>query len=345
MTMSIYQPVQRSYQRKVSNVKHESYCSSHKQNIWYPLKADVREYLKTVEVSCMNRLFQGVGFRNDNGGLEFYSEDYKEKHCSTVGEYITMLRKEQQALEEEYKNVEFEIARGNICIEDWQSQYEDLQSQLQSNNDSMQHLIMQGKTGQIAEADKLRMRQQLKTEKKRLVSQMESLKAEIDGYHNSKNRLSMLKCILPELQDKISNKEKELEVASTFTIEQPGLLTFPWVKGIVAKQVNLFADMFDYMAYVFLSSNPDAEKLPTLCDNIVMNDPRNFTTMLLNSVSYDRIYCFFPHTLLGITMEKTVLQKINSGRAMSLSDYYGDYTTLYEYAKTFDDFVPISSKL
>ncbi len=67
--------------------------------------------------------------------------------------------------------------------------------------------------------------------------------------------------------------------------------------------------------------------------------------MLLNSVGYDRIYCFFPHTLSGVVIEKTILTSIDARRVVSLSDYYGDYTTLYEYAKTFDEFVPLTGKI
>lgn len=339
------QTTQRTFQPKASNVKREGYCSPHKLNIYYPPKPDVRAYIKTVEVSCMNRLFQGIGFRNNKGGLEFFSEEYREKHCATASEYLDLLRKEKQQLEEEYENVQLEISRGNGSIDDWQEKYEELERQLQDVKDSMQHFIIQCKTGQIAESEKLRIRKQLGIEDRNIQRQLDCVKAEIDGYERNKERLSMLSCILPELQIKIDNKEKELAIAKTYTIEQPGLLTFPWVKGIVAKQVNLFADMFDYIAYVFLANNPDAEKLPTLCDNIVLNDPRNFTDMLLNSVGYDRIYCFFPHTLSGEVIEKTILTSIDARRVVSLSDYYGDYTTLYEYAKTFDEFVPLTDKI
>ena len=340
----MYQPTQRTFERKVSNVKREGYCSPQKLNIYYPPKPDVRAFIKSVEVTCMNRLFQGVGFRNNNGGLEFFSEEYKEKHCNTVSKTLDILREEQKKLEEEYENVQFEISRGNGSIDDWQRQYDELESQLQEVADSMQHLILQGRTGQIAENEKIRIRQQLKNEEKRIKAQIKSVKTEIDGFNNKKTRLAQLKCILPELQAKIADKEAELPIISTFTIKQPGLLTFPWVKGIVAKQVNLCADMFDYIAYVFLASNLDAEKLPTLCDNIILNDPRNFTDMMLNSVGYDRIYCFFPHTLSGDTMEKTLLQRIDARRVISLRDYYKDYPTLYEFAKTFEDFVPVTSK-
>lgn len=342
--MNMYQPTQRTFEQKVSNIKREAYYSPQKLNIYYPPKPDVRAFIKSVEVTCMNRLYQGVGFRNNNGGLEFFSEEYKEKHCDTVSKTLDVLREEQKILEEEYENIQFEIARGNGSINEWQSHYDELESQLQEASISMQHLILQGRSGQIAENEKIRIRQQLKNEEKRVKAQMKSVKTEIDNFHNNKTRLAQLKCILPELQAKIADKEAELPIVSTFTIKQPGLLTFPWVQGIVAKQVNLFADMFDYIAYVFLANNSAAEKLPTVCDNIILNDPRNFTDMMLNSVGYDRIYCFFPHTLSGDTMEKTFLERIDTRRVISLRDYYKDYPTLYEFAKTFNDFVPVTSK-
>lgn len=342
--MNMYKPTQRTFEQKVSNIKREAYYSPQKLNIYYPPQPDVRAFIKSVEVTCMNRLYQGVGFRNNNGGLEFFSEEYKEKHCDTVSKTLDVLREEQKILEEEYENIQFEIARGNGSINEWQSHYDELESQLQEASISMQHLILQGRSGQIAENEKIRIRQQLKNEEKLVKAQMKSVKTEIDNFHNNKTRLAQLKCILPELQAKIADKEAELSIVSTFTIKQPGLLTFPWVQGIVAKQVNLFADMFDYIAYVFLANNSAAEKLPTVCDNIILNDARNFTDMMLNSVGYDRIYCFFPHTLSGDTMEKTFLERIDTRRVISLRDYYKDYPTLYEFAKTFKDFVPVTSK-
>lgn len=343
--MIMCQPLQRSTQCRASNVKAEGYYNPHKLKIYYPPKVDPRVYIKHVEVSCMNRLFKGIGIRNNNGGLEFFCEEYMNKHHASASEYIDMLRKQKKAYEEEFETLGIELTRGNANIESWLNERSELEVQLQDISDSMQHLIMQGRTGQIAEEEKIRIRQQLKTENKKTTARMNHVKAEIDGFYKNQERHFLLSCILPELEEKIAVKEKELEIASTFTIEQPGLLTFPWIKGIVAKQVNLFADMFDYLAYVFLSTNPDAEKLPTLCDNIVLNDPRNFTDMLLSSVGYDHIYCFFPHTLLGKTIEKTILERFNSDRVMSLGDYYEGYATLYEYARTFEEFVPITSKI
>lgn len=342
--MAMLQTIQRTFQRKSSNVKHETYCNSSRLNIYYPIKPDARAVLKNVQVSCMNRIFSGVGFRNDNGGLEFISDDFKEKHSVSTEEFINDLRNKQSVLEEEFEFLQQEISRGNDAIDKWQSDYEDLQSQLQDVQDSMQHLIMQGKSGLLSEEEKSRIRQQLKTENKRISGQMEALKKEIDGYYNNKTRFSFLSVALPELELKIKDKEKALAIANTFTIEQPGLLTFPWVKGIVAKSVCLFADMFDYLAYVYLSNNPDAKQLPCLCDNIVMNDPRNFMAMMLNSDSYDHVYCFFPHTYLGETIEQTILRR-NDSRVVIMSDYYEGYTTLYEYAMTFEDFIPITSKV
>lgn len=340
--MNMYQPTQRTFERKVSNVKREGYYSPRKLNIYYPPKPDVRTVIKSVDITCMNRLYQGVGFRNNNGGLEFFSEEYKNQYNDTVSKTLDVLRKEQKNLEEEYENVQFEIARVKGSVDEWQRQYDELESQLQDVAVSMQHLILQGRTGQIAENEKNRIRQQLKNEEKQIKTQIKSVKTEIDGFNNNKTRLAQLKCILPELQAKIAEKEAELPIVSTFTIKQPGLLTFPWVKGIIAKQVNLFADMFDYIAYVFLASNLKDDNLPTLCDNIILNDPRNFTDMMFNSVGYDRIYCFFPHTLSGDTMEKTLLQRIDSQRVISMRDYYKDYPTLYEFVKTFKDFVPVT---
>ena len=342
--MNNYLSLHRPFQRKGSHVKREGYCSPQNLSIYYPPKPDVRSFIKSVEVTYMNRLFHGIGIRNNNGGLEFFSEEYKEIHCGSVSKSLDVLREEQNTLEEEYENVQLGITRGNGSIDDWQIHHDELVSQLQEIAASMQHLILQGRTGQIGEYEKNRIRQQLNSEARRIKSQMKSVKTEIDGYYNIKTRLAQLKCILPELRSKIADKEAELPVVSTFTINQPGLLTFPWMKGIVAKQVSLFADMFDYIAYVFLASHPDAEKLPTLCDCIILNDPRNFTDMMLSSVGYDRIYCFFPHTLSGDTMEKTLLHRVDSRCVVSLRDYFKDYPTLYEFAKTYEDFVPVTVK-
>ena len=338
------QPIQLPYHHKIGNIKYEG-CCPHKTVNYLPLNPNPQSLLKTVEVSCMNRLFRGIGFRNNNGGLEFYSDEYREKHRSSMGENLEMLRKERQSLYEEYKKILSEIKRDKDYISDWNNEYEELVVQQQDVADSMQHLVLQSKSGQFADSEKTRIRQHLNKEENRIKKRMEFLTKAISDYYDNKSRSLLLSAILPELQEKINNMKRESAIANTFTIKQTGLVTFPLIKGIVAKKVNLFYDMFDYLAYIFLLGKYEVEDLPTQCDNIVLNDSHNYIDMLLSCMSYDRIYSYFPHTVLGKIMDKTVHDFIKKGRVKSMSNYYKGYPTLYEYAKTFDEFTPITSKI
>ncbi len=339
MNMNMWQPLQCDL-RKVDNVKSESYSGNSRFSVRIPARQDIRSSMKKVEITSMNRIYSGIGIRNDNGGLEFISDEYRQRHASSAEDILSDLRSKLSAMEAEMETVESETARGSRMIDGWQNEYADLQSQLQDVQDSMHHLILQGKKGQLSEEEKTRIRSQLKMENRRIRKKMTSLKVEIDGFRSNTSRLSYLTVALAELNVKIADREKALAIANTFTIDQPGILTFPRIKGFVAKSVCLFSDLFDYLAYVYMSNNPDARELPYFCDNIVMNDPRNFMTMMLNSDGYDHIYCFFPHTYMGKTMERTILER-NDPRVVTMSDYYDGYTTLYEYAKTFDDFIPV----
>lgn len=338
------EPIHHPYHQKSGNVKQDGYCPC-KLNSCYPLNPIPESLLKTVEVTCMNRLYSGIGFRNNNGGYEFFSDEFKESHCSSLVKSLDKIRKERESLEEEYKKIQYEIERDKDSLSCWNNEYDELVVQQHKVSESFQHFVRQCKTSHLSDKEKTRIRQQLKGEDSRITRRMKFLKKAISTYHSNKSRSLLLSAILPELQEKIKNKECELTIVNTFTIQQPGLVTFPWIKGIVSKQVNLFYDLFDYLAYVFLSSNDEAVVLPTHCDNIVLNDPHNYIDMLLSCIGYDRIYSYFPHTMLGKIMDKTVHDFINDVRVKSMSNYYKDYPTLYEYAKSFDEFIPITSKI
>lgn len=338
------QPIQSPCHPKAGNVKFECFCFQ-KLDSRLPINTIPQSLLKAVEVTCLNRLYSGIGFRNNNGGLEFYSEEFKASRCSTLGKRLEKIRKERQSLKEEYKKLQYEIQRDKDSLCCWNKEYDELVVQQHDVAESFQRFAKQCKRGKLSDAEKLRIRQQLKCEDSRISDRLKILKKAISTYHDNKSRFLLLSAILPELHEKIKDKERELSIANTFTIHQTGLVILPWIKGLVAKSVNLFYDMFDYLAYSFLSNSDDAEALPTQCDNIVLNDPRNFIDMLLSCVSYDRIYVYFPHTMLGKILDKTVYDFTHKGCVKSMSGYYKDYPTLYEYAKSFDDFVPITSKI
>lgn len=342
--MMKYQYIQHPTCPRAGNVKREILCSSPKLNVFYPKQSDVHSMFRDVQVSFMNRLYQGIGLRNNNGGLEFISDEYKEIRCSSVRDYLKTLRDELQSMEDEYKVVEYENLRDKGSIENWKKKIEVLQQQLEDCGVSLNLFLTQCKSGQYEKKEKMRIRQHLSSEKRRIKREIDLLQKALDGYDRNKSRLLLLRYILPELREKILNKEKELDIVNIFTVQQAGLLTFPWKKGYVSNQVNLFLDIFDYLSYVFLVKHYGIKDFPVFCDSIVLNDPRNFVNMTLDSEVYDRIYCYFPHTLIGKMMEKTLSEKISSRRVISMASYYENHVTLYEYAKTFKDFAPIKNK-
>ena len=75
------------------------------------------------------------------------------------------------------------------------------------------------------------------------------------------------------------------------------------------------------------------QEYPTDCDCIVMNDTRNFVSMMIDADDYDHAYCFFPHSFIGQVMEQTLQSRSSSHYTMK-SYLYEGYLNLHEFAKS-----------
>ena len=307
-----------------------------------PAKRNLRDLIKKTNITSMNRVFSGVAFQNDNGGLEFFSEQFKEQRMSGTLSYLSELREQKVFTEHEIIALQKVIERQEEEHDEWQAIYVRLQEELNQVHVSSENLVNQGKQGLISSNDSVRMRMQLRKDRNRVTKQLEEVKDKLDGHYKNQYRLSFLNTVLDEVCEKIVFKEQELSAAHTFTVGEPGLITVPFIAEMKNKKCCLFMDMYDFLAYDFASNYEYARDLPRLCDNIILNDPRNFMTMYMNIDTYDHIYCFFPNNLSGVLLASAIKGR-KDGCVQNLSDYYKGYVSMYEYVLTCEEFEPITT--
>ena len=113
------------------------------------------------------------------------------------------------------------------------------------------------------------------------------------------------------------------------TVGQLGVVSLPIKPNKKTETCCLFADMFDYLAYLTLLQDDRGATLPCHCDCYVMNDVRNYIPMMLDVVNYERVHCFFPNNDWGQVMTATFIMK--NSRSGSESRRYLDYEYLYDY--------------
>ena len=122
------------------------------------------------------------------------------------------------------------------------------------------------------------------------------------------------------------------KVKGPVTIDQPCQTLYPLKQNIRSRMCCLFMDWLDYLSYLTLSERDRVGEYPTDCDCIVMNDTRNFVSMMIDADDYDHVYCFFPHSYIGQVMEQTLQSR--SGNHYTMKSYlYEGYLNLHEYAK------------
>ena len=115
------------------------------------------------------------------------------------------------------------------------------------------------------------------------------------------------------------------------TVGRVGVVSLPVELNRKTKTCCLFADMFDYLAYLTLLQDDRGATFPCRCDYYVMNDVRNYIPMMLDVVNYERVHCFFPNNDCGQVMTATFTMK--NSRSRSESRRYLDYEYLYDFLK------------
>lgn len=213
----------------------------------------IPDSMNTIQLYIYNRAVKGVGFRNNNGGIEFYSPQFND------------------LLSEKYKkDAEFRAAR---------------------------------------EQDYLR---------KNLKNFRLPHRKEVEKRLSSGSLSSIDTDTIPSL--------------ATVTLKAPGVLYFQKRKGTPTKQCCLFADFLDYLSYLTIMRTAP-HPLMVDCDFIVMNNVRNFPTVVVDSENYERVFCVFPNTTVGNTMFQTLKTRRKSS-VVDLSSIYAGNQSINEYART-----------
>ena len=316
---------------KSSNIKAEISIDDHVRHrlVRHGLSLQaIPEGMKSVEVSCLNKVYHGVGLRNDNGGLEYFSEDFSRKAVGSVRHAVESFLRELVSLKHRLSKVEDEISRVGGTIETDTLRFVDVEKQLDGISDRLEALREGYRSGKVNDRQYHRTIYNIRREGKQAAGSVRALTARIDSYHQCLRERPVLLLRIEALRGKICEFSAMLKVLPTVSIERSGLLFFPRYEGVRSRQVCLFGNFLDYLAYRTLVSSDGSDPHGlVLCDAIVMNSPVNFVDMLLDSDLYEGITCFFPATVSGLTMEATVLSR--NPRAESRRDLYEEVGSLY----------------
>ena len=321
------------FYRSHATVKSETAANS---SFSFPKLKNLPLSAKFVQVSCMNRLYTGFGFRNDYGGMEFYSEDSKQRLAETTEEKIEQLRSRLLDLRKKLLVAQTTYHDGTEHIDEWTADLQAKEAELLRLNSDLQNLIEQGKAGLIEEAEREHQRYILRKDITATKSQIVQIKHKIDSFKKSYYRMSQLESLVTELEIDMADKEKQKATLSTFTVEKNGILTFQLVNNRRQKAVCVFANILDYLSYVVMVYETGYAEFPRNCDCIVMNAPTNFMKMLVSVDTYDSIFCYFPDTILHKSLEETIIQR-DAPRAISMGHHFHGHTSLYDYLMSFGD--------
>lgn len=320
-----------------ANIKYESTINDAGRKLLSPFgisPVSVPSSMKNVEVLYLNKLVKGVGFRNNNGGMQFFSQDFKETAEGQKMVEYEKLRSLRDSLQKEKSELSLKVGDGDESLTRLHIELANLEDSLANVRVNIENLLSQSRQGLVTEEKKDVLRKELRRERNRLLKGIKACKEKLEKLPADKERLDILNVCISHLDAEISDCARQLSVVSSVTIDRPGLLEFPLTRGKRSKSCCLFADMFDYLSYIHVLGSTKKHRFPRRTDSFVMNDIRNFLSLMLHSDGYDHIFCFFPHTTLGETMEKTVIQR-NQSCAVSMYGLYEGFVNLHEYVNHF----------
>lgn len=288
-------------------------------------RQDLRPLVKKIEASYLNKVYHGIGIYNDNGGIEFYSDDFFNFLLSKNNLYIEELIKKQTVLEDEF----IDLKLINECKKDVKKELEHEISSLNSE------LLMLD--------DSLRSEchyRKIKKEKKQINEKIGNLKIKISYLQDKEKRINYLKSYILELRDAIMYKTQETEEPAMQTIGKCGLLTLPHNTRKRAKKICCFSNIFDYWAFCYFLDRNKMVFVSGCFDVVILNSPSNFISLMSTVKTYDEILTFFPNTIYGKVLSDAVQQKKENVHAYNNS--YEGYSSLHSYAKSFHDFCLLS---
>ena len=156
--------------------------------------------------------------------------------------------------------------------------------------------------------DAILRRNRLIAESRRLENDITALESDIDVTINKKKQLPYERLVLEELEAKIQEREVSMKAERTITIDQMGISLFPKFKEIPTLECCLFTSFLDYMAYKTICREDISlmGEEHIMCDCIVLNNPSNFSELMLEAAPYDKVHCMFPSTVAGRVMCETM---------------------------------------
>lgn len=303
-------------------------------------RTDIPPVVKSVRVSCMNKHYSGIGFRNDNGGMEFYSDDCRKHLVGSIEEDIVLLRARLESMEDELASVKAESGYGSLHIDEWNVALRQKSDEAANVQSQLEQLVLQARSCAMDVQENTKFRNQLQLEQRVVTRQQAEIQKKVDCYHECRLRERFLTLCIDEMRHKLSERELSIADSSTFTVYRSGLLTLPFVRGFRSESCCVFSNILDYLSYILLANGREPG-FPRGCDAIVLNHPRNILRLLLSCDVYEHVYCFFPNTIYGKTLESTLLER-NASRAVSQCYLYAGHATLFDYVNCMTDYSPLS---
>lgn len=329
-------PITNNPCRYLTHVTVKGESAAHSLSTFPKLRHCVPMKAKDVQVLFINRIYSGFGFRNDNGGMEFFSEASRQYLSECSEKSIEPLRCHLSQLTNKLSDEQAIYDEGLEHIDEWSFDLQCQKEELSRLNDALCKLIKQGKAGVIEKTERERQRRFLRISIYEVKSKVSQVQQKIDNFHASYYKVAQLVALVGELESEIADKEKQKSAFLTLTVEKNGILSFPMVNNRRQKAVCVFANILDYLSYVVMAYETGYDNFPRNCDCIVMNDPSNFMKMLVSVDTYDSIFCFFPDTILHKSLEETIIHR-DAPRAVSISKSFGGHTTLYDYLVSLGD--------
>ena len=340
--MNYQQPTHRTIRRNVASARPQYTLNGYGCRVWAGGYQNLPHAVKGVSVPYMNKLYQGIGFRNDNGGIEFYSEDCKKRLSSKIEKDIDVLRKRLIQVGNKLESTCYDIALARPHIAEWRSSLQHLEEDYLQVQGQIASLSVHPQTDLFADmSDKIKLRNKLLKKLRLIDENRNKQKNLLEYYQECVNYKGFLEYFVSELSMKIEQKQKDALAASTLSVQQHGILTLTFLREMKSKACCVFADVLDYLAYVHLANDIRTAGFPMKCDCAILNNPRNFLKLLLHCDTYDQIYCFYPNTISGKTMEETMIKR-HGARAVSMSRLYAGHVTLFEYSMSIDNYSPLN---
>ncbi len=293
----------------------------------------VPQDMKMVEISCLNKVYRGFAFSNQNGGLEFYNEDYRRNISASDWNILNEYKREESRLSNEIAAIEKEIRDGDGKMEDETKRLIGMETRLDQAQEEFEQLKEKVRKGQLGMDEINRQRSILMTEINQLSKGIPELEGEIEVFLHKKRLLPFLNLRLRALRIELAERSRNLSVPQTVSIDKQGVSFFPKFEGITTLHVCLFASFIDYLAYKTLCADERlSQRLGLIkCDCIVMNNPSNFIQMMIDSDGYDVVHCFFPNTISGEVMERSIMSRNPHG--VSETHIYAEVGCLYNYVQ------------